>query len=197
MVEDRLNASEQEFLNDFDLRDGKLCCIISVTNSFFMVAEDPINSSLSEASEAEEKEGPEDDKQDEGGEDDNACNISLLGLLTTYLPQMNVINVSASTNPIQKNDKTSSSKVLLSEFKNQKLALFAKRCARTATCTINMCPEDAFFCWPVLKEELDGLVDEGRAEDFLVSLKEIKGDPDLRDRLLRFVSCLYSVAVLV
>ena len=87
-----------------------------------------------------------------------------------------------------KANKVGSGKVLLTEFKDQKFALFAKRCAREATGTVNMCPEDHLFCWPTFKEEMKRLNDEGRAGAFLNSLAELKGDPDARDCLLRFVS---------
>ena len=87
-----------------------------------------------------------------------------------------------------KTTKVSSGKVLLSHFKNQKLALFAKCCARVAACIDNMCPEDKLACWPTFKEELDCLENKVRAKEFQDSLDEINDNPDTRDQLLRFVS---------
>lgn len=86
-----------------------------------------------------------------------------------------------------RNKEKNSPKVLLSEFENRKLALFAKRCARAATCLVTMCPEDPLYSWPIFMEEIEGLVREGRCPDFMASLKCINDDPDCRDKLVRFV----------
>lgn len=82
----------------------------------------------------------------------------------------------------------SNSKVKLSEFLDAKLPLFAKRCARMATCIVDLCPEEKLFSWPVFTEEIHRLGEEGRADSFLEYLDEIKEDPDTRDRFLTFVS---------
>jgi hypothetical protein len=86
--------------------------------------------------------------------------------------------------------KDSNSKVKLSEFLDAKLPLFAKRCARMATCIVDLCPEEKLFSWPVFTEEIHRLGEEGRADSFLEYLDEIKEDPDTRDRFLTFVSDL-------
>ena len=83
------------------------------------------------------------------------------------------------------------SKVLLSSFSKPKLAIFAKRCTRMATCIVNMCPEDPLFSWSTLKEEIERLVEEGRGEEFVKDLAEIDTDRSLSDRLVRFVSNLH------
>lgn len=85
----------------------------------------------------------------------------------------------------------SANKVLVSDFSNPKLAIFAKRCARMATCIVDMCPQDTLFSWPTLKEEMERLVEEGRGDEFIKDLAEINKDPNLRDRLVRFVSHLH------
>jgi hypothetical protein len=83
------------------------------------------------------------------------------------------------------------SKVLVSDFNNPKLAIFAKRCARMATCIVNMCPGDPHFSWPTLKEEVERLVQEGRGDEFINDLAEMSKDVKLRDQLVRFVSNLH------
>lgn len=93
----------------------------------------------------------------------------------------------AGSNCKGKKDKRSD-KVLLSEFENPKLALFAKCCARLATCLVTMCPEDALFSWPTFTEEFERLVKEGRRPDFVASLEKINDDSEHRDKLVRFVS---------
>lgn len=85
-------------------------------------------------------------------------------------------------------DRGLSSKVLLSEFANPKLARLAKRCARMATCTVNMCPEDPLFSWPTFTDEIERLVKEGRGSDLVESLKTVNDDPEGRDKLVKFVS---------
>ncbi|KIK58860.1 hypothetical protein GYMLUDRAFT_60411 [Collybiopsis luxurians FD-317 M1] len=42
----------------------------------------------------------------------------------------------------KRTDKGGSSKILLSDFKDSKLTLFAKHCAQVSACVVNMCPED-------------------------------------------------------
>ncbi|KAF5380310.1 hypothetical protein D9757_007981 [Collybiopsis confluens] len=88
----------------------------------------------------------------------------------------------------QKKVKGGSQKILVSDFSNRKLAVFAKRCARAATCVVNMFPEDPTFCWEILTEEIQLLAAEGRAESFLESLQEISYNVDERDLFLRFMS---------
>lgn len=83
------------------------------------------------------------------------------------------------------------SKVLISSFSSPKLAIFAKRCTRMATCIVNMCPEDPLFSWSTLKEEMKRLVEEGRGEEFVKDLAEINKDPNLSNRLVHFVSNLH------
>lgn len=82
-------------------------------------------------------------------------------------------------------------KILLSDFIDEKLAIFGKHCARMAVCTVNMCPEDPFFCWPTFSEEIERLGNEGRAGKFLKSLEEINRDPDVQEQFVRFVSDRY------
>ena len=82
----------------------------------------------------------------------------------------------------------STNKVLVMDFKNHKLAIFAKHCTQMATCIVNMCPDDPLFSWPVFTEEIERLVDKGRGDNFVASLEEINRDLESRDRLIRFVS---------
>ena len=93
----------------------------------------------------------------------------------------------------KKMKKVGNYKVLLSTFENQKLAIFAKHCARVAACIHNMCPEDKLGCWGTFTEELEILENEGRgrAQDFLASLDKMKDDPETTDQLLRFVSATF------
>ena len=88
----------------------------------------------------------------------------------------------------KKSDSNASNKVLLSDFKSKRLALFAKRCARAATCTVHLCPDDSLFCWPMFTEEVERMADAGRGEALIEALAELQEEPDGRDRLLRFVS---------
>ncbi|KIK49781.1 hypothetical protein GYMLUDRAFT_253574 [Collybiopsis luxurians FD-317 M1] len=154
----RLNSAEQEFLDDVN-SEG---------------AVDKAKANLSEeAGGQEEEEGSNgagdagQDGQDEDRKDDN----------------MTVEDVTPHAGP-KKVKSNLSNKVLLSEFADPKLALFAKRCARAATCIINMCPEDPSFCMPVFLEEMDRLRAEGRAEQLLESLAKIDKDPDTRDPIV-------------
>ena len=78
-------------------------------------------------------------------------------------------------------------KALVADFDDPQLAIFAKRCARMATCLVNMCPEDPLFGWPTLTEEMERLVSEGRGDEFLQSLDKMKALPKARDQLIRFV----------
>lgn len=122
---------------------------------------------------------------------DNACILVILPSSLLILPFFQVIIqdiTSSSGAPTNVNKERNSGKVLLSEFDNRKLALFAKRCARAATCLVSMCPEDPLFSWPTFTEEFEALVTEGRRPDFVVSLKQINDDPEHRDKLVRFVS---------
>ncbi|KIK60607.1 hypothetical protein GYMLUDRAFT_244179 [Collybiopsis luxurians FD-317 M1] len=80
-----------------------------------------------------------------------------------------------------------SCKILVSDFKDPKLAIFAKRCVRLATCTVQMCPDDPLFSWPTFTEEMEMLGNEGRADRFLQSLAEINKNIDVRDQFLRFM----------
>lgn len=134
---------------------------------------------------------------------DNVCIlVTFLHFLFIFLFLQLIIqdittSSSSSTPKINKGGK--SLKALLSEFENRKLALFAKRCVRAATCLVTMCPEDPLFGWPIFTEEVEGLVKEGRCPDFVASLKQINNDPECRDKLVRFVSgtaifrpCVYS-----
>ena len=85
---------------------------------------------------------------------------------------------------------SSSNKVLTSDFENSELAILAKRCARMATCVVNMCPQDPLFSWPIFTEEIKRLVlvDQGRGDALVTSLAEINKDPEAKDQLVRFVS---------
>ncbi|KAE9397018.1 hypothetical protein BT96DRAFT_941261 [Gymnopus androsaceus JB14] len=83
-------------------------------------------------------------------------------------------------------DRVLSSKVLLSEFANPKLARLAKCCARMATCTVNMCPEDPLFSWPTFTNKIERLVKEGRGSDLVESLKIVNDDPERKDKLVKF-----------
>jgi hypothetical protein len=89
---------------------------------------------------------------------------------------------------------SSANKVLLNEFKNRKLAVFAKRCTRMAVCLVDMCPEDPLFSWPTLTEEMERLVSEGRGKDFIDSLSKMEEAED-RDRLVRFASNLPNLLI--
>lgn len=111
---------------------------------------------------------------------------SPLSLLFFQLIIQDITNSLGSDPKLRK--KKNSLKVLLSDFENQKLALFAKRCAQVATCLITMCPEDPLFSWPTFTEEIEVLVKEGRCPDFVASLEQINSDPESRDKLVRFVS---------
>ncbi|KAE9384479.1 hypothetical protein BT96DRAFT_1098130, partial [Gymnopus androsaceus JB14] len=112
----------------------------------------------------------EDSEQDtDGEEEDNAF--------------QDVTNASGSKPRV---NKEGSHKVLLSEFENRKLALFAKCCARKATCLVAMCPEDPLYSWPTFTEEFERLVKEGRCLDFVESLEQINGDPEGRDKLMNY-----------
>jgi len=51
-----------------------------------------------------------------------------------------------------------------------------------------MCPEDPLYSWPTFTEEFERLVKEGRCLDFVESLEQTNGDPEGRDKLVRFVS---------
>ena len=51
-----------------------------------------------------------------------------------------------------------------------------------------MCPEDPLYSWPTFMEEFERLVKEGRRPDFVGLLEQINGDPESRDKLVRFVS---------
>jgi len=51
-----------------------------------------------------------------------------------------------------------------------------------------MCPEDPLYSWPTFTEEFERLVKEGRCLDLVESLEQINGDPEGRDKLVRFVS---------
>ena len=73
-----------------------------------------------------------------------------------------------------------SSKILLSMFRDHRLATFAKCCTRVATCLVNMCPEDKMFSWPTFIEEI-GIVDEGKGDKFVASLAEININPEIRE----------------
>ena len=55
-------------------------------------------------------------------------------------------------------------------------------------CLVTMCPEDPLYSWPTFTEEFERLVKEGRRPDFVESLEQINGDPESRDKLVRFVS---------
>lgn len=58
-----------------------------------------------------------------------------------------------------------------------------------------MCPEDQLFSWPTFTEEFEGLVKEGRRPDFVALLKQINDDPELREKLIRFVSDTFILRV--
>ena len=88
-------------------------------------------------------------------------------------------------------------KILVSDFEDQKLAIFAKRCARMATCIVHMCPENSLFCWPTFTQELERLGNEGRADQLLKSLAMINKDLEVRDQLVRFVSNLHLFTSIV
>jgi hypothetical protein len=57
-----------------------------------------------------------------------------------------------------------------------------------ATCTVNMFPEDPFFCWEVFDAELAKLLKEGRGDDMIAALTTIAADGQKRDDLVHFVS---------
>ncbi|KIK50410.1 hypothetical protein GYMLUDRAFT_65282 [Collybiopsis luxurians FD-317 M1] len=66
-------------------------------------------------------------------------------------------DVSENMKSQTKTSKVGNGKVLLSQFKDEKLALFAKHCAQVAACVDNMCPKDKLACWSTFKEEVDCL----------------------------------------
>ncbi|KAE9388865.1 hypothetical protein BT96DRAFT_1003807 [Gymnopus androsaceus JB14] len=77
-----------------------------------------------------------------------------------------VTNASGSKPKVKKEGNPH--KVLLSGFENRKLALFAN--------------------WPTFMEEFERLVKEGRCLDFVELLEQINGDPEGRDKLVRFMN---------
>lgn len=119
----------------------------------------------------------------------NCTSVPLLTADHNYY-KLNVLDITEHSESNLKSEKkrSSSNKVLLSNFKSPRLALFAKRCARMATCMINLCPDDKLFCWPVFKEEIDRLASEGRGDALVATLAEVNKEPEMRDQLLHFVS---------
>lgn len=104
------------------------------------------------------------------------------------LYQLQVENVTPSSKSKRTSIRNGTSKVLLTDFENTKLAIFAKRSARMSACIDNMFPEETIKCWSTFEEEMERLSEEGRAQSFLESLDNMSNDPDARDQLLRFVS---------
>jgi hypothetical protein len=159
-----------------------------VTDSFSELATQHVESA---SSDDEGDSGIVDAEQKE--DEDNVSASCLAFSARSSLFQLIVDDVTTSSNSKSKSEKGGSraQKILVSDFENTKLAVFAKRCARMATCIDNMCPEDNLFAWPIFTEEMERLNNEGRADQFLASLAEINEDPNVRDNLVRFVSDLY------
>lgn len=125
------------------------------------------------------------------------CDICSKSSYSSCHYQLIVKDITPSSGSSRRGKKEKSDKVLLSEFENPKLALFAKCCTRLATCSVNMCPEDALFSWPTFTEEFERLMMEGRCPDFVGSLDKINaGDGEQRDKLVRFVSAIPEIDAL-
>ena len=90
-----------------------------------------------------------------------------------------------------------SRKILKSHFSCPELAIFAKRCVCLTTCYDNMFPDTIKSIMPVFSQELNKLSDEGRADEMLAALADMKTDPAKQDDLLRFVSCFSSISLFV
>lgn len=109
-------------------------------------------------------------------------------LTVPFIVKLVVEDVTSSFKSKQRKRNGNCSKALASDFSNPRLAVFAKRCTRMATCIVDMCPQDPLFSWPTFTEEIERLVNEGRGQDFVEALANISEDPNLRDHLVRFVS---------
>ncbi|KAF5343200.1 hypothetical protein D9757_015000 [Collybiopsis confluens] len=73
-------------------------------------------------------------------------------------------------------------KVVIKDFQNEELALLAKRCARMATCTINMFPDNKLFAWDLFSRTLKSMAAEGNAIEMVKYLHKITLGKDSHKR---------------
>lgn len=95
--------------------------------------------------------------------------------------------------PAKQKQTRKADKVLVTDFKVEELALLAKRCARMATCTINMFPDNKLFAWGLFSDTLKVMAADGSADDMARYLLKITRTPK-RQQLITFV-CSASVCL--
>ncbi|KAJ3727854.1 hypothetical protein C8R42DRAFT_638949 [Lentinula raphanica] len=98
-----------------------------------------------------------------------------------------VVIEEVETSQDSKTHQSHSSKIRASDFDNPRLAIFAKRTTRMATCLVNLCPEDSTFMWSMFKEELAKLIAERRGVGYLSSLRKIESNPETLDEFRKFM----------
>lgn len=82
-------------------------------------------------------------------------------------------------------------KVLLSDLEDPVLAQFAKRCARMATCVVDMFPSDSFFAWDLFSAQVDKMEEEGMGNNMGASLDALSENQLERIKLVKYVSVLF------
>jgi hypothetical protein len=87
--------------------------------------------------------------------------------------------------------KGSARKIVQEDFDYPPVAILAKRCARMATCIIEMFPEEPLFAWELFSNEIAKHAQEGRGDEMVKALSAIAADGNKRDELIRFVSFLF------